>query len=282
MTEGILMCPVSGCGLPLIFSGGSYSCASGHSFDVSSKGSGYVNFMSGCGSPDSGDNSTMAAARHEFLNTGAFLPLAERVSVMLAGLAENGNKSFVTVDAGCGEGYYTCLFREALVKSGKSDISCFGFDLSKSSVITAAKRRTPVFFGVASVFALPLLSGTVDAVTSIFAPVAESEAYRILKPGGRLYVISPGAKHLTELKKLIYDDPRDNVPKAPERNGFCRKDETEVTFTTELISGIQVKALFCMTPYAYKTSADDALKLENISGLAITADFLINEYEKLS
>ncbi|MEA4832753.1 23S rRNA (guanine(745)-N(1))-methyltransferase [bioreactor metagenome] len=278
-----LICPVCSC--PLAFRENSsysraYVCEKGHSFDISSKG--YVNFMTGAGASGSGDNDEMARSRHEFLEGGAYARLADFMAAELCGF-RNGLSdsvfafSFSFADAGCGDGYYTGRMVEALSKIGETD--AYGFDLSKRAVMLAAKRQGALF-AVAGVFKMPIASDSLNAVTSIFAPVADAEAHRTLKPGGRLYVVSPGERHLYELKRIIYDEPYENILKAPEREGFERIEEKRLSFPAHLNSNSEIKALFNMTPYAYKTSERDVGKLENVNELDVTAEFIINIYEK--
>ena len=47
-----------------------------------------------------------------------------------------------------------------------------------------------------------------------------------------------------------------------------------------LNSNEDIKALFAMTPYYYKTSAADQAKLDNISHLSVQAEFGICLYER--
>jgi 23S rRNA (guanine745-N1)-methyltransferase len=94
------------------------------------------------------------------------------------------------VDAGCGEGYYTSMLAEACENA-------VGFDLSKFACSAGAKQakrdgKDGLLFATASVFELPIKSGSVDAVTNIFAPCAEEEYRRILRDGGYLLVVGAG------------------------------------------------------------------------------------------
>jgi 23S rRNA (guanine745-N1)-methyltransferase len=104
--------------------------------------------------------------------------------------------SGLIVDAGCGEGYYT----GALAASGQGKYELVGFDLSRDAV--------------ASLFELPLADESVDAIVNIFAPCAEEEFCRVLKPGGLLVLVGAGEKHLLGLKRALYQTTYDNAERA--------------------------------------------------------------------
>ena len=81
---------------------GTFLCESGHSFDIARAG--YINLLPPSGAKTHGDNKEMVAARRDFLNTGHYLPLAERISELAR---IHFKKNARVLDVGCGEGYYT-------------------------------------------------------------------------------------------------------------------------------------------------------------------------------
>ena len=187
--NSVLICPF--CRAPLSREGGSLYCGGErrHCFDVAK--SGYVTLTRAAGT--SGDDREMVRARTAFLDGGHYLPFARAVCDELCGCD-------TVIDAGCGEGYYSNI----IANEGKR---VFGFDLSKHACDKAAKRakaaNNGAFFGVSSVFELPVATGSAHAVVSLFAPIAEKEFLRVLKPGGLLIVGGAGGKHLIELKKAV-------------------------------------------------------------------------------
>ena len=110
-----------------VVDGGAAKCKNGHTFDRSKEG--YYNLLFSCGGVH-GDNKEMVLARREFLNTGAYRPLAERV----AALAKDHTGKGELIDVGCGEGYYTEIISGALASSGGA---VCGFDRGNG-------RRRPV------------------------------------------------------------------------------------------------------------------------------------------
>lgn len=274
-----LVCPI--CGAPLELSGNSYICGGQgkrHCFDRSAGG--YVNFAFVKGHRAvSGDPPEAVRSRSEFLERGYYLPAAK----LIEELADKYCPCGLLADAGCGEGYYS-------VRLAGAERFVFGADLSKYAADRAAKRATAAgvrehcLFSVASVYELPLGDGSADAVLSMFSPCATEEYRRVLKRGGVLIVGCAGARHLYELKAAVYDTPTLNE----ERADLPHDDEMELIDTRHLTytmsfgaeSGDDVRRLFGMTPYKYRTSAADAERLAAIRELDCTADFEFRVYEK--
>ncbi len=236
-----------------------------HCFDIAK--SGYVTLTRAGGT--SGDDRDMVHARTAFLDKGYYQPFANAVADALGGAQ-------TVIDAGCGEGYYSNII-------GSRGCGVYGFDLSKHACDKAAKRakalQNSAFFGVSSVYELPVSDGSADAVVSLFAPIAEREFSRVLKAGGLLIVGAAGRNHLYELKKAVYDEVYENEGRRDLPLGFEEVDRKNVTYTFDC-AGEDLKNLFMMTPYAFKTSKSDAAKLDLLSHLEITADFDIFVYKK--
>lgn len=261
----ILICPF--CGAGLVRNGGSYYCCGErkHCFDIAK--SGYVTLSRASGA--SGDDRDMVRSRTAFLDKGHYRRFADEVC-RAVGAAQT------VVDAGCGEGYYS----DVIAKTGKT---VYGFDLSKYACDKAARRakaaQTDAFFGVSSVFELPVADESADAVISLFAPVAEKEFSRVLRDGGILIVGAAGKHHLYELKQALYDSVYENEGRRDLPTGFTELERRNVTYEF-CCSGEDIIRLFMMTPYAFKTSPEDAAKLNSLEALTITADFDIYIYKK--
>ena len=261
----ILSCPF--CASPLEQSGNSLYCSGErrHCFDIAK--SGYVTLTRASGT--AGDDREMVRARTAFLDKGYYRPFADAV----AGAIESAK---TVIDAGCGEGYYSSIIASC-------GASVYGFDLSKHACDKAAKRARAqgnnAFFGVSSIFELPVADESADAVVSLFAPIAEREFARVLKRDGLLIVGAAGRRHLYELKQAVYADAYENEGRRDLPSGFTEIARKSVTYTFDC-AGEDLKNLFMMTPYAFKTSKEDAAKLDLLSHLDITADFDIFVYKK--
>lgn len=106
----------------------------------------------------------------------------------------------VFLDAGCGEGYYTNSF-DAYFATG------IGVDISKDAVKRASKAAKNIRYCAASIFNLPVFDGSIDVVTSVFAPYSAQEFNRVVSPGGYVFAVIPGKDHLWGLKEVLYENP---------------------------------------------------------------------------
>lgn len=170
MKEQVLVCPV--CGGALLRTERQYTCPAGHSFDVAKEG--YVNLLCTSKSADKmGDSKESAAARHAFLERGYYGCLKEALTPLL-----HGN----VLDICCGEGYYDSV---------PADGALYGFDLSKTMVRLAAKRKNGGQYFVANLARMPVAEGSIDTALHLFAPFHDRAFARVLAPGGRLYSVTP-------------------------------------------------------------------------------------------
>lgn len=262
-------CPV--CGGTLAFCENGFRCPQNHTFDLSREG--YLNLA--LGKSESGDDKEMSQSRHRFLAEEYYHPFADA----LAGAVQKYTPSLsALIDCGSGEGYYLRVLRESFPQA-----SLFGVDLSKNAVKTAAKcekgKENPCRYAVCSLFALPLFDGIADAAISVFAPIAEEETARVLKNGGFFFVAGPGPRHLSGLKKALYDTPYDNPEKHREYKGFRKIDEITCDYAVTVHGGA-IRDLFAMTPYYWKTSKSDGKKLQGLERLETELSFRIGVYRK--
>ncbi len=243
-----------------------------HTFDFSSKG--YVNLSLSQGA--TGDSKEAVHSRSDFLNKGYYAPIKEKLCELLAKYKNGG---FV-IDAGCGEGYYT----EGIAERGYLTA---GFDLSKFAVASCASRMRCKqdgrrFAAVASVFELPVKSGSADAVVSIFAPCAEEEFFRVLKNDGIVIVVCAGEEHLMGLKRAIYNEVYGNDERADMPKGMKLYAQERLKYTVNIEGNDDILNLFSMTPYYWRTSRADAQKLSGLSELTTEIDVLFSIYTKES
>ncbi|MGL5541334.1 MAG: putative RNA methyltransferase [Erysipelotrichaceae bacterium] len=258
-----LLCPL--CKQPLTLHERTFGCDNHHTFDQAKQG--YVNLL--LKQKASGDNQEMVIARQQFLQKGHYEPLVTFLQDLLDSFPNE-----VIVDAGCGEGYYTNQIAGALAST------VFGFDVSKVALQKAAKSKAGVQYAVASIFEMPLANESADVVLNVFAPIAAEEFARILKEDGLLVVVGPGVNHLLELKKAIYEEVVLNEEHTLESEHFTLIDHFRLHYNITLNSQEEIQHLFTMTPYYYKTKAEDAKKLESLTSLTTTVDFSIKVYVK--
>ena len=272
MNRSVFTCPV--CQRALEADAHSYRCAAGHCFDIAKEG--YVNLLpvNRRHSDMPGDDREMVAARTRFLNGGWYAPLRKE----LCRLAEAVNaEEPVLLDAGCGEGYYTEALLGVIRKQGGQTA---GVDLSRAAVRRAAKRCAGAEIAVASVYRLPLADRSADLIVNCFAPLAEEEFRRVLRPGGRFLYVVPGQKHLWEMKEILYDRPYENALREERYAGFRQTGEVPLQFQFRLQGQEEIAALFHMTPYTWKTPKDGVTRLAECGELNVTAQFRILVFER--
>lgn len=252
-----LICPV--CSRPLTKIEKEAVCENNHHFDYAK--SGYLNLLVS-NKKIHGDDAAMVKARTAFLNSGAYGFLRDRLEELAGGCE-------VLCDLGCGEGYYTSVF-DAKEK--------YGFDLSKDALKHAAKNDSETHYTIASIFHLPLPDACADTVITCFAPLAKDEILRILKPGGRFLFVTPGKRHLFEMKEVLYEHPYENEEETPDTGmKLVHREEIHNTFEC---SREQLADLFMMTPYVWRTSKKDQERLKEKEQLSLTAQFIIHIFEK--
>lgn len=265
------ICPV--CGKSLEKKENSFVCCNKHCFDISKQG--YVNLLIRGGKKGHGDDKIMVNARNSFLGKGYYQHLKNTVCEEIE---KHLKESACILDSGCGEGYYTKGIYDVSQKYG---CEVFGIDLSKEALKFAAKSCPDISFAAASAYCLPFSDSCLDIVLCLFAPLAVSEFYRVLKNEGIFITAVPLENHLFELKKAVYDKPYKNRPENTDLNGFQLISRLECKKDIFMNCSQDVKNLFMMTPYYYKTSQKDQQKLDRIESLNVQTEFLVLAYRKV-
>lgn len=267
----MFLCPV--CGKPLDDGKKTRRCPDGHCYDRSAQG-GYVNLLrtNRRGSAEPGDSAEMCRARTRFLEQGYYEVLRDAISNLVTQFPARW-----ILDAGCGEGYYTAAAAQALREAG-SEARILGVDLSKAALRHAGKACPAGEFAVASLFELPLPDASVDVVMHLFAPMCEQEFRRVLSDGGALLTVKPGARHLWELKEVLYEEPYPNDEEEAEYDGFHWMGRVAVDDEVAIRSQEDLQALFQMTPYAWRTPREAAERLAKLDALTVRVEFLIDMY----
>ena len=273
-----LRCPICASSMHLQENGNA-KCASllcngerRHCYDIAS--SGYVNLMPP-GRTAGGDSKSAVRARRDFLSLGYY---EDAALALCDAMSAHSSHEGLLIDAGCGEGYYSSM----LASRG---FSVAGVDLSRDAAEASAKRAakqniTNAFFSVASVFELPFADGSADAVVNVFAPCAEGEFLRVLRPNGIVAVVYAGPTHLMGLKKALYSETRENDGRSDMPTHMELIEERRVTFDITVEGQQNLQALFAMTPYYWRTSPKDSEKLKSLEKLETPVDMIIAIYRK--
>lgn len=266
------VCPK--CSSPLSESDGCARCQNGHAFDRAKAG--YYNLLLSSAGGTHGDNREMVEARRDFLNTGFYRPLADRVTELIIKHFRGG----CLLDIGCGEGYYTDIIQKSLEKSDISASVC-AFDISRDAVKYAAKRNKQVEFAVASAYKMPVPDGEFDCAVNMFSPLAPGEVARSLKPNGIFVMAIPGEEHLFGLKAATYDQPYKNTVGDSKIEGFELLSKEYIRYKITLDGKDKIKSLFMMTPYAYRTGRAERERILALECLQTDVEFVIFVYKRL-
>ena len=273
----LFRCPL--CGSPLTQKERGCICPARHSFDRAAAG--YVHLLppNRMHSKAPGDDREMVAARAAFLERGYYAPLRQALEELVLEASAH-LEGPVLLDSGCGEGYYTAGMFRALERAGHRPRAA-GIDISKYALRRAAKRLPEGEFAVASAYRLPLADASADLLTNVFSPLSAEEFARVLRPGGTFLYVVPSARHLWEMKQVLYSQPYENPVKETPYTGFSYQRIVPVRYEITLDCPEDIRALFQMTPYYWKTPKAGAERLAALDGLRVRAQFRIHVFQKI-
>jgi len=257
------LCPL--CAASLQLNQKSYVCENNHRFDLAKEG--YVNLLpvQFKHSVEPGDNKQMMQARREFLEAGYYEPMAKAVAMMI-----NAHQPTHLLDLGCGEGYYT----RKIEAYCSNPMMLHGVDIAKFAVAAAAKKRTNARFIVASSNRLPYADEYFDFVLRVFAPSNEHELRRILKPSGLLLTVTPGPRHLWQLKEFIYAEVKEHALENDLPQGFERLDTQRISY--KIVPNPEQRIdLLQMTPFAWRANDSVRQAIKDAVELEIETDFIL-------
>ena len=218
----------------------------------------------------------MVRARSEFLDGGWYDCLRDALCTVAVRCC---GESVDMLDAGCGEGFYTSAVRKALEAEGKQ-CSAAGVDISRTALIAAARRDSVLQLAVAGVNRLPLRDASCDLLMNVFAPEDNAEFRRVLCSDGVLLKAVPGERHLFGLKQAVYERPYLNPEPSYAPEGFTLLERADIGGYITVSPGQQIRNLFMMTPYYYKTGAADQAKLADLESLETELAFTVFAFRK--
>jgi 23S rRNA (guanine745-N1)-methyltransferase len=257
------LCPL--CTASLQLNQKSYVCENNHRFDLAKEG--YLNLLpvQFKHSTEPGDNKQMMQARREFLEAGYYEPMAKAVAMMV-----NANPPTHLLDLGCGEGYYS----RKIETYCSTTMLLHGVDIAKFAIAAAAKKQANARFIVASANRLPYADRYFDFVLRVFAPSNEHELRRILKPSGLLLTVTPGPRHLWQLKEFIYAEVKEHALENALPQGFERMDTQRISY--KITPNPQQRIdLLQMTPFAWRANEGVRQAIKDAAELEIETDFIL-------
>lgn len=266
-------CPL--CQHPLYRRERKWSCGQ-HSFDCAKEG--YVNLLpvQFKRSRQPGDSAEMMQARRMFLEAGHYQPLREWVMQRFD--EKLADEATALLDIGCGEGYYTAAVAKHLKQ--RREMAVYGLDVSKAAIQRAAKRYQNVDFCVASSQRLPFNDRSFDAILKIYAPCNDAELLRTVKTGGWVMTVSPGPRHLYQLKAEVYDRVLLHPVKDERLTGFELIEQQTLAYPMQL-SGQEGAALLQMTPFAWRATPEVSQRLQDAAQFTCETDFIIRLHQRI-
>ena len=244
-----LKCPI--CDNTLQPAERSLRCQNNHCFDQAKEG--YWNLLPAQHkkSQNPGDTKAMLQARRRFLEAGYYSPLIEC-------LGQFTQSAQCMLDIGCGEGYYS---RQLNAHAG--------LDIAKDGVRMAAKAHPSGQYVVGSAYRLPFEENSFDTLVCVFSPLDFDEALRVLRPGGRVYWVGPGAGHLSQLAKLVYAEVKPHVLKPPSAH-LTAIDSVHFSIN---LTGPELADLLHMTPYYWSASEDKQAAIAALDTHQVDCEF---------
>jgi len=279
-----LLCPLDQ--LPLRLGEQGLCCPAGHSYDRAK--SGYVNLLpvQNKRSKDPGDSKAMVAARRAFLDQGHYAPIATAVTrgtTQLLPLPDSAAPALHVLnvlDAGCGEGYYLSLLRQALQQQGQASDG-LGLDISKWAVQAASKRSRAIDWVVGSNAAIPAPDRLFDLLLCLFGFPVAAEFARVLKPGGLLLLADAGPDHLIELRRILYPEIHPySDSRAEGIDGFRLAREQALQFRFRLDDNAAVQALLAMTPHIHKAAYAGRQAAAQLQQIDLSADVRLRWFRR--
>lgn len=185
-----LACPV--CTGPLAADGPGdvLRCPAGHAFDRARQG--HVTLLPPRHRPPSGDSAEMVADRVAFLAAGHYAGVTDALA---DAVSEGESDPGVLLDLGGGTGHHVAALLDRI--PGAAGVI---LDSSVYAARRAARAHPLAMAVVADTWArLPVRDDAVDRVLVVFAPRNGPEIARVLRPSGRLVVVTPAPDHLAEI-----------------------------------------------------------------------------------
>jgi len=244
----LLACPVCGAGLSTTADG--LRCAAGHAFDRARQG--HVTLLPPGHRSPSGDTAAQVADRVAFLDAGSYAGIT---AVLTTAVLDDGAPGTL-LDLGGGTGHHLAAVLDRL-----PDAAGVVLDSSPYAARRAAKAHPRALAVVADTWArLPVRDGAVDRVLVVFAPRNGPETARVLRPDGRLVVVTPAADHLGELVGplgLLRVDPDKGARTASSLEPHLRQVAAAAHREELVLDHAAARTLVGMGPHARHLTPDE-------------------------
>lgn len=275
-------CPL--CSEPLQVADNRLHCVNRHSFDRAREGYHNLLLPQHRGSKAPGDDRQMIRARRDFLAQGHYQPLLQKLQELaceLLGSISPGEQPVRLMDCGAGEGYYTHGLHQAIGQQSGQNPVTGGVDISRDAARLAAKAYPELHFAVASAARLPLEDASMDLGLRVFAPTFAEESARVIRPRGFFIAVSPAEDHLSELRRLVYRDPRPYQLEPPQPMAELRHLRREtLACELNLEQAGSTGLLLAMTPYYWQADEATQERIRALEHFRDHAAFCIDIYRR--
>lgn len=264
------LCPLCDKNLHLHQASKGYYCDNKHHFDLAKEG--YLNLLvvQHKNSKEPGDSRQMMRARRNFLEAGYYQPMADAVARLVCDTLADTPEARL-LDLGCGEGYYS---RRIAAAKGEHNIEQHGLDIAKNAILAAAKKQPDSQFVVASSDKVPFNQEHFDMLLKVYAPANDDELRRVIKQDGYLLTVTPGPRHLWQLKEFIYRKVKEHAVEAEIPDGFEKVTTERLSFAiTPTVD--ERMALLQMTPFAWRANDKIRRAIQHAKELSIETDFIL-------
>lgn len=245
----LFQCPTCGLALMQHQASQGFYCANKHHFDKNAAG--YWVFTKPARQKPTGDSRQQVRAKHFLLESGVFTPLIDKMGEMIAAYLQPND---CLLDYECAEGFYLRALSSTLSKlTNGIDVQYTGVAEAENTIFAAAKAQTPAVLCLSTSKVLPFADNCVDFITVVDRPLKGKECVRVLKEQGFMLQVIPGARHLWQIKALIYPELAEKSVQVNLPTGLTVKEQQRLQFSLS-VTGEQALVLLDMTPYAWRAS----------------------------
>ncbi|WOT04414.1 putative RNA methyltransferase [Shewanella youngdeokensis] len=271
--KSIYLCPTCQSGLMEHQESKGLHCENKHHFDKNEQGY----WLFGQVKKPKVDSRAVMRAKRYVLESGIYVPLAEKLAEIIAQLPQFSTKeSLSQLDYDCGEGYFLRTVKAILTEQlPELSIEQTGVSEAENAIFAAAKAQAGPTYIVSNLKHLPIIDESFDLVTLIDKQLKGKELSRVLKQQGILLHVAAGPRHLWQIREFIYPELSEkpistNLPKELE---LLQSERLSINVN---VSGEQAIALLEMTPYAWRANDNVRHNIQHAKFDTLEIDFVIN------